>query len=37
MARNFVNIINNLSDIKEMIHDNLCDNKDSASDVDDAG
>lgn len=37
MSRNFVNIINHLSDIKEMIHDNLCDDKDSASNVDDGG
>jgi hypothetical protein len=28
MARNFVNIINHLSDIKEMIHDNFEDDKD---------
>ena len=35
MARNFVNIINHLSDIKGMIHDNLCDNKSGGSDADD--
>jgi hypothetical protein len=37
MARNFVNIINHLSDIKEMIHDNFCDEKDGGSDIDDGG
>ena len=37
MARNFVNIINHLSDIKEMIHDNFEDDKDQVSDIDDGG